>query len=173
MEEIIEHLNLCYSLYKRNELPERIFLVFGNLAGDIDSTVGAILLSHSLTIKYQHLNSGTEEEKEPSQIYIPCLGYPKEELSLKLEVIEHLKQSGIPTNEDGEFKLLSIFDFKLQELCNSDRLFFILHDHNQVDVSLQDFEKCVVGVIDHHEDTHRYDEQLEVKRIERVKSATR
>ncbi|CAI2368618.1 unnamed protein product [Moneuplotes crassus] len=182
MEGLIQYINFCYQSFVDNQFPHDVYVVMGNYSGDLDSTIGAVLLSYFLTLKYHAANNYTEEVKEAARVYVPCLGYEKDHLRFKLDVIEHLKQTNFPTDSEDQFKLISIFDMDLSRLLEDDRLHLILYDHNQLQMqdfpcdSSEDFERFerrVVGIYDHHVDQHAYDDQLEFNKIEPTGSATR
>jgi len=92
-------------------------------------------------------------------VYIPCLSFKKDELKLKLEVVEHI-----------DVDITSIYDINID--TSKTNLRIVLHDHNEIEVGLSKYAPYIIAIIDHHHDLGLYSSQLIYKHIEAVGSAT-
>ena len=81
-----------------------------------------------------------KKRKYPPICSVLVQDFLNKEFLPKLEVIEHLKQTGIPLDSDGVPKIPSIFDFDLEGLFKEQRIEFIILDHNQLDKSIEKYE---------------------------------
>jgi inorganic pyrophosphatase/exopolyphosphatase len=137
------------------------FVVIGNMAGDLDSIIGSILLSILLT-KFNHFpDEESKVEVEEERVFIPWLGFRKYEMEAKLEVVKHLKKCKL--NYEN---MQSVYDIDLTGVG------IVLHDHNEISPDLDGYSGHIIGIVDHHHDLGLYDDQLEFKKITMVGSAT-
>ena len=74
---------------KKYNKPHLKGLMFGNASADMDSVVGSIVMSW-------YYGSSVNPNYDPNGIkYIPVINCPKDELSLRFDILENLKIFGI------------------------------------------------------------------------------
>lgn len=114
---------------------KQVYVVLGNEACDLDSTVSTLVtayLFHKLNLAF-------------GIIVFPVINVSREDLRLRTEVIYFLKKMNIPLD-----LLICKDEFNFQTLYNDSKLSLILVDHNVLAPSDSFLETSVIRIIDHH-----------------------
>ena len=115
----------------------KIHVVLGNEAADIDSIASSII--------YAYFRETINPKKE--EIFIPVINIPKDDLRLRREAIYLFSLTGIkPEN------LIFIDQINLKDLAEQKKLKLILVDHNRISYKQEFLYDQIEEVIDHHTD---------------------
>ena len=131
-----------------------IHIVIGNEAADIDSIVSSIV--------YAFFKETINPKKE-SEIFMPVINIPKDDLRLRNEIIYLFSQTKINIKN---LIFLDQIDFK--HLAEQKKLKLILVDHNKISHKQEFLSDYIEEVIDHHEDEKSYNNII--KTIEKTGS---
>ncbi|KAL6933859.1 uncharacterized protein HGUI_02008 [Hanseniaspora guilliermondii] len=144
-----EFLDICNINNIQKLKPSSVKICCGNQSADMDSVVSALT--------YTYLNY-----VKTSQIILPVLNMPKEDLKLRKDIFNLLLKYGIRVDNDEKNTLIFMQDIKnLKRRIGKDFVVdAILVDHNEPQGLGIDCIDRVIGVIDHHEDTKTYDENI-------------
>ncbi|EPY31495.1 acidocalcisomal exopolyphosphatase [Strigomonas culicis] len=125
----------------------------GNEGGDMDSIVGSIYLAYF----FEH------SRKYKIQNPVPAINFPLEDLPLRNDVNNFLKELGIEASN-----LITLVKSNEGCFCDINTAKLVLYDHNK----LIDAQQCgcnnVIGVVDHHFDEQLYVDQTKDLRIIRT-----
>lgn len=144
-----EFLNICNISNIQKLNPSSVKICCGNQSCDMDSVVSALTYSYLNYIK-------------TSQIILPVLNIPKEDLKLRKDIYNLLLKYGVKVDNDEENPLTFIQDIKnMKRKIGKDFVVdAILVDHNEPQgLGIECIDR-IIGVIDHHEDTKKYDESI-------------
>lgn len=144
-----EFLDICNISNIQKLNPSSVKICCGNQSCDMDSVVSAITYSYLNYIK-------------TSQIILPVLNIPKEDLKLRKDIHNLLLKYGVKVDNDEKNPLTFIENIKnLKRKMGKDFVVdAILVDHNEPQgLGIECIDR-VIGIIDHHEDTKKYDESL-------------
>lgn len=134
----------------------KIHLVIGSEAADLDSIVSAVAYSWLKT-------SLAENHSEES--FIPLINIPAADFKLRTEVVWLFSQAGIETQN-----LCFIDEINIEEMFKGGKLSLTLVDHNKLSGKQEYLSSCVKEIIDHHKDEEAYNLPKECKTIEPVGS---
>ncbi|XP_077996859.1 uncharacterized protein LOC144450158 [Glandiceps talaboti] len=115
---------------------DKIHVVIGNEACDLDSTVSAVTYAWFLA----KTRSSTQDV-----VFIPVLNIPQEDYRLRTEVTYFLRRLGIT-----DTSLVFRDNIDLRDLHSQGKLSLTLVDQNVLPQKDTDLESIVVEVIDHH-----------------------
>lgn len=144
-----------------------INLALGNVSGDMDSVIGAIMMGYYYTFKEGFY---TEDEKETdvealdderlSKFFVPVLNMNNTDLEARSDIIYHLEQSSINRSE-----LVSIDMLDLEYFANENKLGVNLVDHNYPDCNQEFLIPHIERIIDHHTEIEVEYPKLKYKNI--------
>ncbi|QHS73838.1 exopolyphosphatase [Saccharomyces paradoxus] len=122
----------------------------GNESADMDSIVSAITYSYC---QYIYNESTYSEEKEKGSLIVPIIDIPREDLSLRRDVMYVLEKLKIKEEE-----LFFIEDLKIlrENISHSAEVNSCLVDNNDTPKNLNNYIDNVVGIIDHHFDLQKH-----------------
>ena len=131
---------------KKTPRAERVTLVLGNEAADLDSVACAISLAYALH----------EANDDASRAYVPVVCVPREDFSLRADARWLLESVGVDVDAltfGGEIA----FGDASGPIVD-DRLRLVLVDHNALASASEyaSFASAVDAVVDHHEDEKKY-----------------
>lgn len=158
MEKLINFVNETYTaslVYKEN-IDERINVCLGNVSCDMDSSIGVYLLAYFLT----HKNKYSDDPGNFENLHIPVVNCPRGELEARIDIAYHLEKHGIDLN-----KLVYVTDLDLNYYASQGLLNLSIIDHNQLDITQSKWGESVKMIVDHHVDTHAYDDKKDVDKI--------
>lgn len=158
MKKFLDFIDETYAaslVYKEN-IDEKINVCLGNVSCDMDSSIGVYVLSYYLT----HLNSYFDDSGNYENLHIPVINCPRGELSARIDIAHHLEKHGIDLK-----KLVYITDLDLDYYSNNNLLNLSIIDHNKLDITQEKWYDSVRMIVDHHVDTHSYDNKNEVDKI--------
>lgn len=118
---------------------QMIHFVLGNESADLDSIVSSISYAYLLA----------EENKD--EFYIPLLNLPREEITLRKDVLYLFELLDISLDD-----LLFYDDVPLEQLFSEKRVRISLVDHNVLRLRLMDLSDVVERIIDHHADENKF-----------------
>lgn len=146
--EFLAHLkSLPISKIASNDV---LTICVGNESADMDSIASAITYSYCQYI----YNEGTySEEKKKGSFIVPIIDIPREDLSLRRDVMYVLEKLKIKEEE-----LFFIEDLKSlkQNVSQGTELNSYLVDNNDTPKNLKNYIDNVVGIIDHHFDLQKH-----------------
>ena len=140
--------NLKEYLIKAREFnsPKIRALVFGNSSADMDSVVSSFITSYFYGSIKKHKN----------YLYSPVINCAREDLVLRIEIIEHLKNCGI----DKDFLNANVYfqDDLIQSNAQIESV--VLVDFNKLNKEFEELSDRVHFIIDHHIDNNLYSSSL-------------
>ena len=151
MEGLVSYMKHAKALVashysQKSNIPLNITL--GNVSGDADSTIGAVLLGYAMT----HKNGFYPQEEEKlhenaSKFYVPIVNFKREELRCRQDIEWHCEQRGFDKD------LFIFFDeIDLGYYCEKELLNTTLFDHNSLDINEAYLGSSVKAIVDHHVD---------------------
>ena len=137
---------------------QKLILVMGNEAGDLDSIVSSICYSYYLYLVGNNLNLTltTSKEDNKANVIIPLISFHRNDMILRRDVQLVLdKYCNISTKENN---LHYISDEMVQNILSSsssssNNIQIVLMDHNQIQTSIKHMSNNVISIIDHHDDS--------------------
>lgn len=130
---------------------DKLLLVLGNEASDVDSIVCALTLAFGAS-------SGALDAIIPNLTSeyrsTPVLNIPPEDFALRQDAALMLRRLSFPESSLSFFP--SLGDAALRSLMAQGRLAVILVDHNALLDRQAWLAPAVIGVVDHHEDTRAF-----------------
>ena len=155
MEKLHDFINETYtaSLTYKENIDERINVCLGNVSCDMDSSIGVFILAYYMTNKNEYYKDPGNYEN----LFIPVVNCPRGELEARIDIAYHLEKNGINLK-----KLVYIDDLDLKFYSAKGLLNLSIIDHNRLDITQEYMKDCVKLVVDHHVDTHTYDNNSEV-----------
>lgn len=149
MKSLIESISAA----RKFNLPTLRALCIGNVSADMDSVVGSLVMS-------QLISDNTLK-------YTPVILCQKEELPLRIEIVQHLEKHGMSlawVHENVLFK---------EDLVNLEGVQGIgLVDFNLLPKNLEHLGSKVKHVIDHHVDNGAYKDTCITRKVQLMGSAT-
>lgn len=144
-----EFLDICNLKNIQKLSPSNIKICCGNQSADMDSVVSALT--------YSYLNYMKND-----QLILPVLNIPKEDLKLRKDICNLLLKYGIKVDNEEKNPLIFMQDIKIlkKKFKNNLVVDAILVDHNEPQGLGVDCIDRIIGIIDHHEDTKKYDSNL-------------
>jgi len=134
---------------------EKIQIIMGNEAADLDSMGSAVIYAY-----YKAMSASADD----TRLYIPMINIPREDFKLRTEAVFLFSHAGIKTDW-----LLFAEDVDLGALSQAGKLELVLVDHNKLASNQSNLERSVVEIIDHHKDEQLYPKATRI--IEPVGSA--
>jgi len=117
---------------------EKVRIVLGNEAADLDSMASAVLYAYC-------------KSQAGSISYVPMINIPRADFKLRTEAAFLFAHAGVKTDA-----LLFAEDVNLSALHSLGKLELVLIDHNKLASVQSSFESAVVEIIDHHKDEGLY-----------------
>lgn len=139
--------NTAFRTYREN-IDEKLNVCLGNVSCDMDSTIGVFILGYYLT----HKNKYFDDLGNYDNLYLPVVNCKRGELVARLDISFHFQKFGIDTNS-----LIYIDDLDLDFYAKCNLLKLCIIDHNKLDVEQSQWDSSVKMIVDHHVDTHAYD----------------
>ena len=126
---------------------ERVTLVLGNEAADLDSVACAISLAYALH----------EANDDASRAYVPVVCVPREDFSLRADARWLLESVGVDVDALTFAGEIAFSAFSSGPIVD-DRLRLVLVDHNALASKSEyaSFASAVDAVVDHHDDEKKY-----------------
>lgn len=120
---------------------DRLQVVLGNEAADLDSMASSLLYAYYLR----------EQNKERRPLSLPVINIPRADFGLRTEAVWLFQEAGVDIN-------LLVFsdEIDLPAMQAADRLELVLVDHNKLPAAWTDWEASVVEILDHHADEGLY-----------------
>ena len=114
---------------------EKVRVVMGNEAADLDSMVSAVMFAWYLG------------ERDDALASLPLIPIPHEDFRLRTEALYLFDAAGLPESE-----LVFAEDLDLAALHAAGRLDLVLVDHNRLGKAFAAFADAVSAIVDHHAD---------------------
>ena len=121
---------------------EKIQVVMGNEAADLDSMGSAVIYAY-----YKAMSAPADD----TRVYIPMINIPRDDFKLRTEAAFLFSHAGIETDW-----LLFAEDIDLGVLNQAGKLELVLVDHNKLASNQGHLEQTVVEILDHHKDEQLY-----------------
>lgn len=141
---------------------KKIHIIIGNEAGDADSIISALTLSHVNAIGTSQA-SRDDSKCGANSISLPLASINRDDLALRRDVVLILEAAGIDVDkivylDDDTFVSISKDDNVDKEIT--------LVDHNRIRSDLEGLKNDVVEILDHHQDEMAHESVLgEMRKI--------
>lgn len=126
----------------------------GNVSGDMDSVVGAIVLGYYLTYQSgfygeeeKELDTESLDDERLQKFFVPMINMHQADLEARSDIIHHFEVCGV--NKDH---IPGTDNIDLVHYANEGKLGVNLVDHNLPDYTQEFLTPFVERVLDHHED---------------------
>ena len=121
---------------------EKIQIVIGNEAADLDSMASAVMYAYCKSL------GASADDKT---VYVPMINIPRADFKLRTEAAFLFSYAGINTDW-----LFFSEDIDLDAMNKAGTLELVLIDHNKLATNQSILENAVVEIIDHHKDEELY-----------------